>query len=74
MIAEWRAAWSAEPGTTSPDAPFGIVLLADSTDEGWGSNVPQMHWAQTANHGVAPNAHLPGTCLGPPGGAVFKCP
>ena len=63
MIANWRQIWSVEPGTTDHVAPFGIVILADSTDEGWGSNVPQMHWAQSANHGVAPNPHLPGTFL-----------
>lgn len=63
MISNWRHMWSIEPGTTDSEAPFGIVVLADSTDEGWGSNVPQMHWAQSANHGVAPNPHLPGTFL-----------
>ena len=63
MIANWRQMWSVSPGTTDSEAPFGIVVLADSTDEGWGSNVPQMHWAQSANHGVAPNSHLPGTFL-----------
>ena len=29
--ANWRALWSAEAGTTDPEAPFGIVVLADST-------------------------------------------
>lgn len=50
MINNWRAVWSAGSGT-DPMAPFGIVTLADSTDEGMGCNVPQMHWAQTANVG-----------------------
>ena len=59
LIKNWRAMFGIVPGTTSSSAPFGIVQLADSTDEGWGSNVPQMHWAQTANHGVVPNVHLP---------------
>ena len=63
LIGAWRTAWGATPGTTDPVAPFGIVQLADSTDEGWGCNVPQMHWAQTANVGFAPNAHLPRTFL-----------
>jgi hypothetical protein len=36
-------------------------MVADSTDEGWGCNVPQLNWAQTANHGVVPNPHLPMT-------------
>ena len=36
MIADWRSIWSAAgEGVTSSSAPFGIVLLADSTDEGW---------------------------------------
>jgi len=62
MIANWRRMWSeGAEGTTNPQAPFGIVMVADSTDEGWGCNVPQMNWAQTANHGVAPNIHLPNT-------------
>jgi hypothetical protein len=63
LISTWRKAWSIEPKTTSPDAAFGIVMLADSTDEGWGANVPQMHWAQTANHGIVPNKHLPNTFM-----------
>lgn len=29
-------------GPDALDAPFGIVTLADSTDEGWGCNVPQV--------------------------------
>lgn len=63
LVRNWREIWSAEVGTTDPVAPFGIVLLADSTDEGWGANVPQMHWAQTANTGFAPNKFLSGTFL-----------
>ena len=34
QMASWRAAWSSVPDTTSPTAPFGIVQLADGTDEG----------------------------------------
>jgi hypothetical protein len=34
LIQAWRAAWSVEGGTTPADAPFGIVMLADSSDEG----------------------------------------
>eukprot|EP00937_MAST-01D_sp_MAST-1D-sp2_P003168 g3168.t1 len=59
LVGAWRSAWSATPGTTPGDAAFGVVMLADSTDEGWGANVPQMHWAQTANVGHAPNKFLP---------------
>ena len=43
LIGSWRDAWSVVPGSTAADAGFGIVMLADSTDEGWGCNVPQMH-------------------------------
>jgi len=55
QMASWREVWSAVPGTTSPDAPFGIVQLADATDEGWGCNIRQMHWAESGNYGVVPN-------------------
>lgn len=48
----WREAWSTTPHTTSPDAPFGIVQLADATDEGWGCNIRQMHQAETGNYGA----------------------
>ena len=48
----WRAAWSSTPHTTAPDAPFGIVQLADATDEGWGCNIRQMHQAETGNYGA----------------------
>ena len=34
QMASWRASWSSVPDTTSPTAPFGIVQLADGTDEG----------------------------------------
>ena len=47
------------PDTTSPTAPFGIVQLADGTDEGWGCNVRQMHWAESGNYGVVPNPAFP---------------
>ena len=61
MISSWRRVWSAAPDTTPAEAPFGIVQLADGTDEGWGCNMRQMHSAETANHGVVPNPDLPGT-------------
>ena len=59
QMQSWREAWSVVPGTTSPNAPFGIVMLADGTDEGWGCNTLQMHWAETGNHGVVPNPAFP---------------
>ena len=34
LINGWRQAWSVVPGTTSPNAPFGVVTLASSGSEG----------------------------------------
>ena len=59
LISSWRKVWSAEPGTTDPLAPFGLVSLADGTDEGYGINMRQFRWAQTANYGRVPNAAMP---------------
>ena len=53
LIEGWRKAWSAVPGTTDPDAPFGIVTLASSGSEG-GPNMGGMRQAQTAGYGVLP--------------------
>ena len=63
MIAQWRAVWSAVPGTTDPLAPFGLVSLADGTDEAWGVNMAGLHWAQTASYGALPNPLMPNTFL-----------
>ena len=59
LMRSWRAVWSSTPGTTSADAPFGVVTLADATDEGWGCNMLQMHWAETGNVGFLPNRYMP---------------
>eukprot|EP00911_Craspedida_sp_UC1_P000800 UC1_evm1s612 len=51
--------WSgAEPGTTDPLAPFGLVTLAPSGGEG-GNDIGTMRWAQTAGYGMTPNRALP---------------
>ena len=50
MVSAWRALWSAVPGTTPPDAPFGSVLLADGTDSGNPSNLFSIIWAQCGAH------------------------
>jgi hypothetical protein len=31
MVADWRAVWSATPGTTDPLAPFGVATLAEQS-------------------------------------------
>jgi len=54
LVKGWRAAWSStEPGTTDPNAPFGIVTLASSGSEG-GPHMGAMRQAQTASYGVLP--------------------
>lgn len=51
MVADWRAAWSAAPGTTDPLAPFGVATLAAGGSEGNGGHMAAMRWAQQANYG-----------------------
>jgi hypothetical protein len=62
LVREWRALWSATPGTTDPLAPFGVVTLAASGSEG-GHNLGSMRLAQTAGYGVLPNPLMPNTFL-----------
>jgi len=63
MVSQWRKMWSIEPGTTDPLAPFGIITIADGTEEGWGRNVYGIHWSQTANVGSLPNDLIPNSFL-----------
>ena len=44
LLTSWRRVWSAQTGTTSPLAPFGIASLADGTDEGFGVNMRSFRW------------------------------
>ena len=61
MVSAWREIWSATPGTTPPDAPFGIVTIAPSGSEGASEHLSAFRWAQTANYGVLPNPIMPRT-------------
>jgi hypothetical protein len=63
MARSWQQAFSATPGTTLPDAPFGVVTLHWGSWEGSPANGGQMHWAETLNMGVLPNPLLPGGFL-----------
>ena len=55
LVQQWRSLWSQVPGTTDPEAPFGIVTLASSGSEGAnGLAMGAMRQAQTANLGVLP--------------------
>jgi hypothetical protein len=58
LVKGWRALWAGTAGTTDPEAPFGVVTLASSGSEG-GPNMGAMRLAQTAGHGVLPNAAIP---------------
>merc|ERR1719331_3511304 len=60
LVKGWRAIWSETAGTTDAEAPFGIVTLASSGTEGADSAaMGAMRLAQTAGHGVLPNAAIP---------------
>ena len=58
MIRDWRAYWSATPGTTDALAPFGLFTIHPLGCEG-ASQIGAMRHAQTANVGHAPNELLP---------------
>ena len=64
LVASYRQAWSAVPGTTDPAFPIGFVSIADGSEEGWGYTFSALHWAQTASHGTLPNSDMPGTFIG----------
>ena len=51
MVADWRAAFSATPGTTDPLAPFGVATLAAGGSEGNGGHMSAMRWAEQGNYG-----------------------
>lgn len=59
MVAEWRQIWSSTPGTTSSQAPFGVVTLAAGGSEGHDENMAGMRWSQTGNYGKLPSAAIP---------------
>jgi len=64
LVQQWRALWSASPGTTSPEAPFGIVTLASSGSEGAnGLAMGAMRQAQTGGYGSLPSPSMPNTFL-----------
>ena len=58
LIASWRAAWSATPGTTDPLAPFGLCTLSADDSEG-AADMGSFRFAQAGSFGVAPNAAMP---------------
>ena len=67
LIAAFRAAWSATPGTTAPLAPFGLVSLSAGDSEG-AADIASFRWAQQGSYGVVPNAAMPHTFMAHVGG------
>ena len=61
MVAAYRAAFSAVPGTTDPAFPVGIVTIHDGGDEGNGRNLAAIRFAQTSNYGTLPSPLMPNT-------------
>ena len=62
LVQKWREEWSAEPGTTDANAPFGLVAIPSSGSEG-GQNIGAMNWAQTASYGSLPNKAMPNSFI-----------
>jgi hypothetical protein len=62
LVNGYRRVWSATPGTTDPLFPFGAVALPSGGNEG-GPHMGAMRIAQTAGHGVLPNAELPNSWI-----------
>ena len=54
LVTSYRQQFSATPGTTYKQFPFGIVSLADGTSEGHGNNMANFRLAQTASYGILP--------------------
>jgi hypothetical protein len=63
LVRSWRAAWAKTPNTTAPDAPVGVVTLAENAHWHGGRDMGGMRHAQTANFGVLPNPLMPNTFL-----------
>ena len=60
LVTSWRAAFSAQPASTHPEAPFGLVTLAAGTSEGHGQEMPAFRQAQMGGFSHAPNPSMPG--------------
>ena len=55
LIRTWREAFSATPGTSAPDFPFGVVTLSGGASEGayfWNnfSHIPAAQWTWCQSH------------------------
>ena len=62
MVELWRSKWSAEPGTTDPNAAFGVVSLSAGDSEG-APDMGSFRWAQQGAFGTLPNKLMPNTFM-----------
>jgi len=62
LVSSWRKAWSVQPGTTLPYAPFGVVSLSQGDSEG-NKDIASFRWSQTGSWGVLPNQDMPNTFM-----------
>jgi len=62
MISSWRDQFSMM-SNTSPDAPFGFVMLSTIKYGSGGTTYPRLRLHQTADYGVAPNEAMPATFM-----------
>jgi sialate O-acetylesterase len=62
LVRSFREAWSATPGTTDPNAPFGIVTLSTADSEG-AADIASFRFAQAASYFAVPNPALPNSFL-----------
>lgn len=62
LVDLFRKAWSTEPGTTDPKAPFGIVSLSAHDSEG-ASDMASFRWAQQGSYGTVPNPIMENTFM-----------
>ena len=66
LVSQWRRIWSATPGTTPTDFPFGIVSLAAGTSEGNSGNMAAFRDAQIGQCAVLPCPSFPNTFVSSP--------
>jgi len=62
LINSWRTEFS-RMSNTSPDAPFGFVMLSTIKYGSAGTTYPRLRLHQTADHGFVPNDDMPNTFM-----------
>ena len=62
LINSWRMEFS-RMSNTSPNAPFGFVMLSTNKYGSAGTTYPRLRLHQTAGHGFVPNIDMPNTFM-----------